>query len=66
MGLTFQKSTITGMITASTTNNRFADTIVAEDFRYLGEVGQHLPSETINNGVIAARISVATPTSAKR
>ena len=51
MGLTFQKSTITGLITASTTNNRFADTIPAEDFRYLGEV-DNTPSETINNGVI--------------
>jgi hypothetical protein len=51
MGLTFQKATITGVISSSTTANRFADTITAAEYMYLGEV-DNTPSEAVNNGVI--------------
>ena len=50
LGLTFEGSTITGVITASTTHHAMS-TIEAEDYRYLGEVTNE-PSPAVNNGVM--------------
>jgi hypothetical protein len=42
---------VTGVISASTTKNKYADTIDAEHYKYLGEVDNTV-GPAVNNGVI--------------
>ena len=49
LGLTFNDSTVVGLITASTTHH-LKSTITAADYRYLGEV-TNTASQAVNNGV---------------
>jgi len=53
LGVTLKASTLAGVISASTTKNKYADTIDAEHYRYLGEVDNTVGA-AVNNGVIVS------------
>ena len=53
MGLTFKNATVMGVISASTTTNKYTDTITAAEYKWLGEVDNAV-GPAVNNGVIVS------------